>query len=451
MHFAGIDVGSKTHVVAIVDESGVIVLKPTTFADSAAGYAKAFALLGSPQDTLVAMEATGHYGRNLRRILSARAFPVAVVNPVRTRRFAEEDLARAKTDSIDSLGIARFAAQKRPSPTPSSPEIDELRETVRLYERVTQDQGDRLRQLHRMVDLCFPEFRQHVRTLDSRRATAILHAYPTATAFAAARTADLCALRQGGRRVVAADVAQRLLEAAGHSIGQHDGDAFRNEVRYLCEDVDRLRRKREELEADLTAWIANNRLGTLLRSIKGLAPLSIARILATAGDPGQQPGIQCLRRSRTGNLPLRPAAPSCADVAPRQRSPSPRSVHDHARRRPVQSVAAQLLRAFEAARKTPQGRAHGVHAEAPLGCLQRGQERLSLRSSCPPAMSTRRTTAETLPSRLHVTVPSTGDAADEAERNGASQLIARLNGKRSPAAIHSTASAPRRPASGPRS
>ena len=47
---------------------------------------------------------------------------------------------------------------------------------------------------------------------------------------------------------------------------------------------------------------------------------------------------------------------------------------------------------------------------------------------------------------------STGDAADKAgASDGALQLIARLNGKRSPAAIHSTASAPRRPASGPRS
>jgi transposase len=37
-----------------------------------------------------------------------------VLNPLRTRRFAEEELQRTKTDAIDALGIARFAAQKRP-------------------------------------------------------------------------------------------------------------------------------------------------------------------------------------------------------------------------------------------------------------------------------------------------------------------------------------------------
>jgi hypothetical protein len=34
---------------------------------------------------------------------------------MRTRRFAGEDLARAKTDAIDAVGIARFGTQKRPA------------------------------------------------------------------------------------------------------------------------------------------------------------------------------------------------------------------------------------------------------------------------------------------------------------------------------------------------
>ena len=37
-----------------------------------------------------------------------------MLNPLRTRRFSEEELQRTKTDAIDALGIARFAAQKRP-------------------------------------------------------------------------------------------------------------------------------------------------------------------------------------------------------------------------------------------------------------------------------------------------------------------------------------------------
>ena len=162
-----------------------MLLKPTPFEESYDGYAKLLALLGPPDDTLVAMEATGHYWQNLFAALAAAGFGVALLNPpLRTRRFAEEDLARTKTDAIDALGIGRFAAQKRPVVTPlTDAATDELRELVRLRDRLMQDLGDKVRQLHRSVDLGFPEFTRFVRTLDSELATCILHAYPTARAF----------------------------------------------------------------------------------------------------------------------------------------------------------------------------------------------------------------------------------------------------------------------------
>lgn len=177
--YAGIDIASRRHVVAITNPADEILVKATPFAEDALGYEKLFTILSDPTDILVALEATGHYGQNLSSALSERCFAVALINPLRTHRFAEEDLKRAKTDSIDALGIARFAAQKRLEPTPvvTAP-MAELRELVRLLDRFTQDHGDRLRQLHRQVDLGFPEFTQHVRTLESHRATA-LAAYPT--------------------------------------------------------------------------------------------------------------------------------------------------------------------------------------------------------------------------------------------------------------------------------
>jgi len=61
--FAGIDIASQTHVVAIVGEADNVLVKPTAFSEDAAGYDRLFALLGTPDDILVAFEATGHYGR----------------------------------------------------------------------------------------------------------------------------------------------------------------------------------------------------------------------------------------------------------------------------------------------------------------------------------------------------------------------------------------------------
>src|SRR3972149_3193526 len=127
--YAGIDVASQTHVVAITNATGDVLVKPAPFAEDAAGYEKLFAVLGDPSDILVVMEATGHYGRNLFAALNERGFAVAVVNPLRTHRFAEEDLRRAKTDSIDALGIARFGAQKRPPPpSPADQATQQMRQ-----------------------------------------------------------------------------------------------------------------------------------------------------------------------------------------------------------------------------------------------------------------------------------------------------------------------------------
>ena len=201
MRFVGIDIAAETHVIAAVDETERVLIKPTKITEDAAGYDQLLALLGDARDTLVAMEATGHYWKNVFATLVARGFVVALLNPLRTARFATEDLARTKTDAIDALGIARFAAQKRPAVTRvPDPATEELRELVRLRDRLVQDVGDRLRQLHRLVDLGFPEFTRYVRGLDSALATAILHDYPTAAAFTGVSVRRLAGLR------VAADV-----------------------------------------------------------------------------------------------------------------------------------------------------------------------------------------------------------------------------------------------------
>jgi transposase len=114
MRFAGIDVGSERHMVAMVGEQGEVLCRSSPFGEDASGYAHLFELLGPPEGCLLALEATGPYWRNLFVALLAKGYAVAVLNPLRTRLFAEEELQRTKTDAIDALGIARFAAQKRP-------------------------------------------------------------------------------------------------------------------------------------------------------------------------------------------------------------------------------------------------------------------------------------------------------------------------------------------------
>jgi len=285
MRFVGIDVAAERHVVAAVDETSAVRLKPTPFTEDREGYEKLLGLLGDSGDTLVAMEATGHYWKNLFAALVAQGFAVALLNPLRTRRFAGEDLQRTQTDAIDALGIARFAAQKRPAVTRlPDPATEELRELVRYRDRLVQDFGDRVRQLHRLIDLGFPEFLRYVRDLGSELATAILRDYPTAAAFRGVAPRRLAALRYDGRHRVGDELATALLDAATRSVGRHHGEAYRIQVRDACEDLDLLRRRLRSLERDIERLLARHEVGTLLTTIDGIGPQTAARLVATFGD-----------------------------------------------------------------------------------------------------------------------------------------------------------------------
>jgi hypothetical protein len=125
MRYVGIDVACETHVVAVVGAEGEVLLKPTSFTEDAVGHEKLLGLLQSPADTLVAMEATGHYWKNLFTALAAAGFEVALLNPLRTRRFADEDLERTKTDAIRRAGHRAFR----------EPEASHAHTTARLGDR----------------------------------------------------------------------------------------------------------------------------------------------------------------------------------------------------------------------------------------------------------------------------------------------------------------------------
>jgi transposase len=283
--FAGIDIASERHVLARLDDSGAPVGKPIGFAEDRAGYDTMLKALGEPP-ALVAMEATGHYWKNLFAVLVAAGHDVALLNPFLARRFQDSSLERTKTDAIDAQGLARLAFEKRPEPNHLHDEVAEaLRELVRHRDRLRQDFDDRVRQLHRLVDLGFPEFTRYVRSLDSMLATCLLAAYPTAHAFARATPRRLAKLRYDGRHFVGAELAEQLVTAAKTSVGQHHGPAYKLQAIHICQDLDLWRKRLADIERDIEDLLDSHQVGKLLTTIEGIGPQSAARIIAAVGDP----------------------------------------------------------------------------------------------------------------------------------------------------------------------
>ncbi len=288
MRWFGIDIGAETHVVAAVDDDEAVLLRPTRVSEDAVGYARLRETLGDPADALLVMEATGHYLQNLFAFLMAEGFQIALVNPLRTNRFAQEDLSRTKTDALDALAIARFARQKRPAPVTLADEaMQDLRELVRLRDRLVSETTERLNQLHRMVDLGFPEFTRLVKTLDGPLATALLARFPTARSFASAKPAHIAKIVYASRNKVGEELAHALIAAAKTSVGAHHGEPYKLQVGYLCEDLEVLRRRLRAVSTDIDGFIAKHEVGKLLVTIPGIGPQTAARILAEAGDPAR--------------------------------------------------------------------------------------------------------------------------------------------------------------------
>ena len=154
-------------------------------------------------------------------------------------------------------------------------------------DRLRQDFDDRVRQLHRLVDLGFPELTRYVRSLDSMLATCLLSEYPTARAFARANPRRLAKLRYDGRHLVGAELAEQLVEAAKRSIGQHHGPVYDLQARHLCQDLELWRRRLAEIERDIAGLLDTHEVGKLITTVEGIGPQSAARIIASVGDPAR--------------------------------------------------------------------------------------------------------------------------------------------------------------------
>ncbi|HEX7008652.1 MAG TPA: IS110 family transposase [Phycisphaeraceae bacterium] len=88
-----------------------------TFANDARGHAALVDHLRGLGDLQrVVLEATGGYERPLAATLLAAELPLVVVNPRQVRDFARATGHLAKTDRIDALVLAHFAAAVNPSP-----------------------------------------------------------------------------------------------------------------------------------------------------------------------------------------------------------------------------------------------------------------------------------------------------------------------------------------------
>lgn len=108
--YVGIDVSKEQLDVA--SDDGAFVAQ---FSNDEEGHAELTKRLLHVGPTLVALESTGNYQLEVSLVLQAAKVPLAVVNPRQVRDFAKATGVLAKTDKLDAVSIARFAAAVKPA------------------------------------------------------------------------------------------------------------------------------------------------------------------------------------------------------------------------------------------------------------------------------------------------------------------------------------------------
>lgn len=142
--YAGVDVGKHTLDV-YVHPAG----ERSQFGNDVAGLRKLVRHCRRHRIRLVALEATGRYHRKAHEALHEAGIDVAVVNPFRSRKFADAMGRLAKSDRIDAQVLAHFARSMQPQPTlPPSAHHKALRELNVARRQVLDQVGTLKRQLY---------------------------------------------------------------------------------------------------------------------------------------------------------------------------------------------------------------------------------------------------------------------------------------------------------------
>ena len=117
--------------------------------------------LASLDVALIVMEATAKFHRQAHRNLHASGFAVAIVNPLRSRLFAEATGQLAKTDTVDARMLAMLAAMLEPQAKAPPPEaLEDLQEIVRGRETFVAQRTALINQLGTAKTSCL---RQQIR------------------------------------------------------------------------------------------------------------------------------------------------------------------------------------------------------------------------------------------------------------------------------------------------
>jgi len=166
MYYVGIDISKYKHDCYISDSNGEVIRDSFSFDNSKEGFntfLSELKHLDCSQKIKIGLEATGHYGTNLKIFLNDNGFDFCEFNPLLVKRLlSSHTLRRTKTDKCDARMIAAILADSTVAYKPyriSSYHIQQLKSLTRERESLVKQRSLQLQALTNILDRIFLEFK----------------------------------------------------------------------------------------------------------------------------------------------------------------------------------------------------------------------------------------------------------------------------------------------------
>ena len=292
MIYVGIDISKYKHDCFICSNTGEVIVENLSFENNQKGFQQ-FADLLKPYDNSnvhIGLEATGHYGLNLKLFLEKNNYSFMEFNPLLIKEFAKSlSLRKTKTDKVD----ATIICQKLMS-VPYKPNSRlfyhsySIKSLSRLRETLVKQRSKYLVQMTNILDILFPEFKPFFSNRLSGTAIFILNKYKTANKIANMKDFDTIKSKSKGRFSYAKFI--KLKDLAKNTVGESN-ENFEFELQIILNLYNEINSKIDSIDKQLSTIIKELNSPTL--SIPGIGVISCASIISEFGDiskfnnPGQ--------------------------------------------------------------------------------------------------------------------------------------------------------------------
>ena len=283
MIYVGIDISKYKHDCFICNSAGEVIVDDLSFENNKKGFQQFLDLL-KPYDNSnvrIGLEATGHYGLNLKLFLEKNNYTFMEFNPLLIKEFKKSlSLRKTKTDKIDTKAICQklMSVPYKPNSKLFYHKYG-LKSLSRLGETLVKQRSKYMVQLTNVLDIIFPEFKPFFNNKFSATSLYLLGKYKSSEKMAKMRDFETPNKISRGSFTYAKFA--KLKELAKNSIGESD-ETFEIEFDTILNLYNEIDSKINSLDKQISTIVKELNPPTL--SIPGIGELTTAVIISEFWD-----------------------------------------------------------------------------------------------------------------------------------------------------------------------